>query len=179
MKVNKAPHSAGQFFSTALLSLAAMLFVPAALSLEIGDPAPDFKLEGSDGRTHQLAEYLGDRPVVIAFFPKAFTGWWTLECKSLRDSVDELASIDVDYFMISTDTVEDNTRFAKENGANFPILSDQGGPTASDYGVLSKGYANRVTFYIRPDGKIEHIDRNVSVRTAGVDLVRRLKALGY
>ena len=81
--------------------------------------------------------------------------------------------------MISTDTVEDNTRFAKENGANFPILSDQGGPTASDYGVLSKGYANRVTFYIRPDGKIEHIDRNVSVRTAGIDLVRRLKALGY
>jgi len=44
---------------------------------------------------------------------------------------------------------------------------------------LSRGYANRVTFYIRPDGKIEHIDRNVSVRTAGVDLVRRLKALGY
>ena len=74
MKVNKAPHSAGQFFSTALLSLASILFVPTALSLEIGDPAPDFKLEGSDGKTHQLAEYLGDKPVVIAFFPKAFTG---------------------------------------------------------------------------------------------------------
>ena len=74
MKAPKAPNSAGQFFSAALLSLASILFVPAAISLEIGDPAPDFKLEGSDGRTHQLAEYLGDRPVVIAFFPKAFTG---------------------------------------------------------------------------------------------------------
>lgn len=81
--------------------------------------------------------------------------------------------------MISTDTIEDNTRFAEENGANFPILSDQGGPTASGYGVLSRGYANRVTFYIGRDGRIEHIDRNVSVRTAGVDLVRKLKALGY
>jgi peroxiredoxin Q/BCP len=74
MKGYKALQSAGQLFSTALLSLASILFVPAALSLEIGDLAPDFKLEGSDGRTHQLAEYLGDRPVVIAFFPKAFTG---------------------------------------------------------------------------------------------------------
>ena len=74
MKAHKAPRSAGQFFATALLSLASILFVPAALSLGIGDPAPDFKLEGSDGKTHQLAEYLGDRPVVIAFFPKAFTG---------------------------------------------------------------------------------------------------------
>jgi len=74
MKAPKASHSAGQFFATALLSLASILFVPAALSLGIGDPAPDFKLEGSDGKTHQLAEYLGDKPVVIAFFPKAFTG---------------------------------------------------------------------------------------------------------
>jgi len=74
MKGYKAPQSSGQLFSTALLSFVSLLSVPAALSLEIGDPAPDFKLEGSDGRTHQLAEYLGDRPVVIAFFPKAFTG---------------------------------------------------------------------------------------------------------
>ena len=81
--------------------------------------------------------------------------------------------------MISTDTIEDNTQFAKENGANFPILSDQGGPTASAYGVLSRGFARRVTFYIAPDGAIAHIDQPVSVRTAGIDIVRRLKALGY
>jgi peroxiredoxin Q/BCP len=74
MTGHKALRSTGQLCSTALLSFVSLLFVPAALSLEIGDPAPDFKLEGSDGKTHQLAEYLGDRPVVIAFFPKAFTG---------------------------------------------------------------------------------------------------------
>jgi len=74
MRDYKAPNVAGQFFLTALLSLASMVFIPAALSLEIGDPAPDFKLKGSDGKTHQLTEYLGDRPAVIAFFPKAFTG---------------------------------------------------------------------------------------------------------
>jgi len=74
MTGHKALRSAGQLGSIALLSFVSLLFVPAALSLEIGDPAPDFKLEGSDGKTHQLAEYLGDKPVVIAFFPKAFTG---------------------------------------------------------------------------------------------------------
>jgi peroxiredoxin Q/BCP len=81
--------------------------------------------------------------------------------------------------MISTDTIDENTQFAKENGANFPILSDQGGPTSSAYGVLSGGFARRVTFYIAPDGTIAYIDQTVSVRTAGIDIVRRLNALGY
>ena len=44
------------------------------LGLEIGDEAPPFKLPGSDGATHQLSDYLGEKPVVLAFFPKAFTG---------------------------------------------------------------------------------------------------------
>ncbi len=42
--------------------------------LSVGDPAPAFDLPGSDGKRHTLAEHLGKRPVVIAWFPKAFTG---------------------------------------------------------------------------------------------------------
>ena len=53
--------------------------------------------------------------------------------------------------MISTDTITDNTEFAEENGANFPILSDRGGATAGAYGVLNRGFARRVTFYIQMD----------------------------
>ena len=53
----------------------AILVMPAtAAALEIGDQAPRFELPGSDGATHRLADYLGERPVVLAFFPKAFTG---------------------------------------------------------------------------------------------------------
>lgn len=53
----------------------AILVMPAtAAALEIGDQAPGFELPGSDGATHRLADYLGERPVVLAFFPKAFTG---------------------------------------------------------------------------------------------------------
>ena len=45
-----------------------------ASALEVGDKAPDFSLQGSDGETYSLSQFAGDKPVVIAFFPKAFTG---------------------------------------------------------------------------------------------------------
>ena len=45
-----------------------------AAALEVGDKAPDFSLHASDGNTYSLSEFSGDKPVVIAFFPKAFTG---------------------------------------------------------------------------------------------------------
>jgi thioredoxin-dependent peroxiredoxin len=46
----------------------------AAAELKAGDPAPDFSLVGSDGKTHTLADYKGKQAVVLAWFPKAFTG---------------------------------------------------------------------------------------------------------
>ena len=46
----------------------------ALAELKVGDAAPDFKLVGSDGKTHQLSSFRGKQPVVVAWFPKAFTG---------------------------------------------------------------------------------------------------------
>ncbi len=43
-------------------------------SPEVGDPAPDFRLPGSDGNTYSVSQFKGKQPVVLAFFPKAFTG---------------------------------------------------------------------------------------------------------
>ena len=45
-----------------------------AAALEVGDKAPDFALQASDGETYSLSQFAGEKPVVIAFFPKAFTG---------------------------------------------------------------------------------------------------------
>jgi peroxiredoxin Q/BCP len=54
--------------------LATALLATAAIALEVGDVAPDFELPGSDGETYRLEDYRGKSAVVIAWFPKAFTG---------------------------------------------------------------------------------------------------------
>ena len=80
--------------------------------------------------------------------------------------------------MISTDTLEDNTRFAKEHDADYPILSDVSKEIANTYGVLGAfGMAKRWTFYIGPDGRILHIDNAVKPASSGPDLVATLAEL--
>ncbi len=81
--------------------------------------------------------------------------------------------------MASTDSIEDNTAFAKKNGATFPILADSDKSVSKAFGVLAAlGYSKRWTFYIDPDGKIVKIDTGVNPRTAGADLVANLIELG-
>jgi peroxiredoxin Q/BCP len=65
MKVKSIFATAGALLSCAL--------APAA-ELQPGDAAPDFALAGSDGKTHRLSDYKGKQAVVLAWFPKAFTG---------------------------------------------------------------------------------------------------------
>lgn len=81
--------------------------------------------------------------------------------------------------MISVDTLEDNTAFAEQEGGNFPILADPTKETAEAYGVIREdfGLANRWTYYVGPDGRILHIDREVNPSTAGEDTIARLEAL--
>ncbi len=80
--------------------------------------------------------------------------------------------------MASVDSIEDNTGFAKKNGATFPILADPTKDTARAYGVLGgHGYANRWTYYIDPQGVILRIDKDVNPMSAGEDLVANLDAL--
>ena len=64
--------AAGSVLVSALIGLA--LTTHAAEPLKVGDPAPDFSLVGSDGKTHKLSAFKGKQAVVVAWFPKAFTG---------------------------------------------------------------------------------------------------------
>ena len=81
--------------------------------VKVGDMAPDFRLQGTDGKTHKLSEYRGKTNVVVAWFPKAFTQGCTIECKSLAENGDKIKKYDVVYFMASVDNIDDNTEFAK------------------------------------------------------------------
>ena len=80
----------------------------AADELKVGDDAPNFELVGSDGKTHKLADYKGKQAVVIAWFPKAFTGGCTKECESFRDNGKAIREYDVAYFTASTDKADVN-----------------------------------------------------------------------
>ena len=82
--------------------------------------------------------------------------------------------------MASTDSLSDVTAFAEKNNANFPILADPDKNAAKNYGVLSvMGFAKRWTFYIDIDGLIAKIDKSVSPRSAGSDLVQHLEELNW
>lgn len=161
-------------------SLLAMTFCISAQAteLKVGDQAPDFKLQATDGQFYQLSDYLGKQAVVLAWFPKANTHYCTLECKSLVDNGEQLRKFDMQYFMASVDPLEDNADFAEKTKADFPMLSDSEKTTAKAYGVLSFfGHSDRVTFYISKEGKILFIDADVHAKTAAQDMIENLQDL--
>jgi len=153
----------------------AMAAPAAAAELKVGDNAPDFTLQASDGKTYKLSDFKGKQAVVIAWFPKAFTQGCTIECKSLAENGDKIRKFDVTYFMASVDPLDQNVGFAKENKADFPLLSDPTKATATAYGVLNeRGMSNRWTFYIDKSGKVAAIEKTVRPATSAEDMIAKL-----
>jgi peroxiredoxin Q/BCP len=146
-----------------------------APELKVGDQAPDFSLQASDGKTYKLADFKGKKAVVVAWFPKAFTSGCTIECKSLAQNGDKIRKFNVAYFMASVDPVDQNKGFAEQEKADFPLLSDPSKETAKAYGVLNQnGMARRWTYYIGKDGKILGIDKEVKPASSAEDMVAKL-----
>ena len=148
-------------------------------NLNVGDAAPDFTLQASDGSTYTLSDYKGKQAVVIAWFPRAYTSGCTVECKSLAENGHLIRKYDVTYFMASVDALEDNVGFAKETKADFPLLSDPTKDVAKAYDVLHMmGYAKRHTVYIGADGTVLKIDTAVHPKTSAEDMAATLGELG-
>jgi len=166
-----------------LIKLTSLMFIfvsmTALAGLNVGDAAPDFTMQGSDGKTYKLSDFKGKQNVVIAWFPKAFTSGCTIECKSLAENGHLLKKFNVKYFMASTDEVKKNLEFAKKYNADFPLLSDPEGDVADAYDVSFMGYAKRHTFYIDKAGKIVMIDKNVRPKSSAEDMAKYMKMLNF
>ena len=168
----------------------AMTAMAQTVDLKVGDQAPNFKLQATDGKTYQLSDFKGKQAVVVAWFPAAFTRGCTIECKSLAENGDKIKMYDVTYFMASVAPLEKNKEFAKattvklgdtevsKKEADFPLLSDPTKETAKAYGVLNeRGTASRWTFYIDKTGKISYIEKTVKPDTSAEDMITKLSDL--
>lgn len=168
-----------RFVISCVAAAAALAMNTGAAELKAGDQAPDFEMKGSDGKTYRLSDFKGKKPIVIAWFPKAFTGGCTAECKSIKQQGEALRKFDVAYFTASVDDAETNKKFAESLELDYPILSDPTKETAKAYGVLNdRGMASRWTFYIGKDGRVLAVDRDVKAAQHASDMVAKLKELG-
>ena len=151
-----------------------------SVMLKVGDLAPEFEMVGSDGQTYQLSDYRDKQAVVLAWYPRAFTGGCTIECKSFRNDGDKLRQFKVAYFAASCDPIAKNNKFAEALNVDFPILSDPDAVVAKRYGNYDakRKAALRWTMIIGKGGVILEIDKSVKVTTHAVDVAARLKELG-
>ena len=138
-------------------------------AIRTGQSAPNFKLPSSTGETIALADFLGERRVVLYFYPKADTPGCTAEACGFRDALPRFDGSKAAVLGISPDSIEDVAKFAKKFNLNFPLLADADHAVAEQYGVwqektlYGKRYwgVARTTFVIGTDGRIERVFERV------------------
>ncbi|TFD33249.1 peroxiredoxin [Cryobacterium cryoconiti] len=128
------------------------------MALENDTQAPDFELVNQFGERVQLSEFRGKKSVALVFFPLAFSGICSGEFCELRDNLSLFAASGVELVGISVDSRHTLRAWGEQEGYTFDLLADfwPHGAVAKEYGVFleGKGFANRATFLIDPEGII-------------------------
>ena len=126
--------------------------------LKVGDRLPDFEAQTAEGCPIRTAALLG-KPVVLFFFPRAFTPGCVRETKAFRDEYPCLARRGVHIVGISTDPLDAQCRFAEWAGVPFPLVADTTRAVSKLFGVLWPllGIAKRVTFVADAAGVVRHV----------------------
>jgi peroxiredoxin Q/BCP len=162
---------------------------------DVGDPAPDFELPGTGGRTYRLADYRG-RNLVLAFYPGDATAVCTKQFCSYRDQGERLDALDAEVLGISPQSVESHEHWVKEQELNVPLLADEDLAVAKRYGVTGwigplariaglkdapgGRYVMRAVFVIDGEGVVRHktVSRTGSSYESVGDLERAVASLG-
>ncbi len=128
----------------------------AASAPKVGDLAPEFTVQDTDGKTHQLSKMLEKGPVILAFFPRAFTPGCTKEMKSYTARFEELTGRNAQLLAVSTDDGDKQKKFKESLNAPYPFIADSDGKLSELFGVRIPvvGIANRFTFVIGPGRKV-------------------------
>lgn len=135
---------------------------------QVGDTAPDFTVPIAGGDAYNdldeftLSEALGDGPIVLAFFPAAFTSGCTDEMCTFRDQMTVFRELDAKVYGISTDLPFAQNIFIQQHDLNFPMLSDYKHSVIQAYDVVLEGMydvldvAERAVFVLNNDGIITY-----------------------
>ncbi len=138
------------------------------MTLNPGDPAPDFTLPDQEGNPVSLSGLRG-KTVVLYFYPKASTPGCTTQACGVRDHRPDYEQADAVVLGVSPDPVKAVAKFDQKYGLGFPLLADEDHAVAEAYGVwvqksmYGRQYMGneRTTFVIGPDGKLKDVFRKV------------------
>ncbi len=137
MKTNILLYSIPVFFSLA---------VSAQQGLSVGEKAPMVRATADDGTIWDINKFIGDKFIVIYFYPAAMTGGCTKQACSYRDHRDDLQSAGIEVVGVSGDNTESLKLFKQAENLNFTLLSDEKGEIAKAFGVpVSEGGAIKRT----------------------------------
>jgi peroxiredoxin len=131
------------------------------MSVDVGSPAPEFTLMNQDRQPVTMSQQKG-HPVVLAFFPAAFSSVCEKELCTFRDSMARLNKANAQVLGISTDTFFALKAFQDAQKLNFSLLSDYNKEVIRRYGVFNedmiglKGIAKRAVFVVDRDGIVRH-----------------------
>ncbi|GAA4531353.1 peroxiredoxin [Amycolatopsis samaneae] len=134
------------------------------MTVEVGSQAPDFTLNDYNKQAVTLSSFRGDKPVLLVFYPFAFSGICTGELCQLRDEFADYDGKGVQVLGVSVDTPFSLKAWAEQQGYQFPLLSDfwPHGEVAKAYGVFNAdaGLAVRGTFLIDTEGVVKFAEVN-------------------
>ena len=152
------------------------------MTLRIGDTAPDFNLRDQHGRRTSLGDLRDRGPVVVVFYPFAFSGVCTGELRELRDHGSRLTDVGAALLAVSCDPMFALRVFADQDSLEFPLLSDfwPHGQVAKAYGAFDAdhGCPTRSTFVVDTDGVLRWAVHNPMGEARSLDdYVREAAAL--
>ena len=140
------------------------------LELKVGDNAPDFTLESTEGKTVNIKDFLG-KNIVLYFYPRDFTPGCTQEACDFNLAINEFTKLNTIILGISPDKIDSHNKFIVKHSLDFSLLSDVNKETAKKYGVwkeknmygIKRWSIVRSTFIINTDSKIVQIYNKVKV----------------
>lgn len=155
------------------------------MTVQVGQPAPNFTLFSSDKQAITLSEQKGNS-VLLLFFPLAFTSVCTAELCSVRDNLKQYENMNAKVFGISVDSPQTLARFKEDQNLNFPLLSDFNKEVSKEYDCLyeifamnMKGVSKRAAFVIDKQGIIQYAEvlENAGLQPNFEAIQQSLKAL--